>query len=106
MKLERNLNSLALLALEVPALSADQEGLLKGGFCSVATVDSIGLLSKNIECITGCVDGCKHGCNQDCNVGCDVECPGDTTDPSGPDDEETSKAANPGAALMGFSLVF
>lgn len=102
MKLSRKNNSLAVLALEVPALTTDKEGLLKGGFCSFATQGEAGLFAQNSGCDTGCndkcVDGCKTtGCNKDCNYGCKIEC----TSP-----EDTSKAANPGAALMGFSLVF
>ena len=107
MKLERRLNTLVSLAMEVPALSSDQEGLLKGGFCSIATEDGIGLLSKNTDCkYNNCVSGCKKACNVGCKIECNEGCPTDTTDPSDPDGEETSKAANPGAALMGFSLVF
>ena len=88
--------------MEVPTLDTDKEGLLRGGFCSVATEGEVGLLATNVDCNNGCVGKCNHGCNVKCNHGCEVV---DPSDPEG-GDEETSKAANPGAALMGFSLVF
>lgn len=118
MKLRKDLNSLTALSLEVPALSEEKEGLLKGGFCAVATVSGIGLQSENsgscnegcnvgcfVSCVySDCVDNCKEGCNNACNDGCKDGCPEEPTDPEG--GEDTSKAVNPGAILMGFSLVF
>lgn len=104
MKLFRKNNSLSALSLEVPTLSADQEGLLKGGFCSITTAeDEAGLLAVNtgcnVDCKKGCVATCKHACNVDCNDSCDVRC-------TAPDGTENRMAANADSALVGFSLVF
>lgn len=113
MKLRKDLNSLSALSLEVPALSEDKEGLLKGGFCAVATVGHLGLQGTDIgTCNEGCKVGCNVNCvdktcNEACNFGCNDKCVENCseggTDPEG---GETTKAESSGAALFGFSLVF
>lgn len=121
MKLRKNLNSLSALSLEVPALSEDKEGLLKGGFCAVATMAGMGLQSENVgncndQCNKACQSTCQEStcvdqtCNDGCNVGCVFDCKDscqtkcETTKPEGGGD--TTKAVSSGMALFGFSLVF
>ena len=86
-------NILDNLNIEIPALSEDAEGKLKGGFCSVKT---FGLEAER--------SGMGSGCIGDKCVG--TECTGNQcageypTDPTDPTDEKSSKS------LFGMSLVF
>ena len=118
MKLRKDLNSLTALSLEVPALSEEKEGLLKGGFCAISTV-GMGLMRANGTCQPGCsqnsCDGvcpndngvCQPSCSQN---SCKGQCGCLTTDPecTGPDcsDPESTNPTEAGGAMFGFSLVF
>ena len=111
MKLRKNLNSLSALSLEVPALSKDKEGLLKGGFCAVATVGGIGLQSENTgscneDCKVRCAISCvKQTCVEECNIRCNEDCNFRCTKPEGGGEVDPSNASR-SEALLGFSLVF
>ncbi len=116
-------NILDNLNIEIPALSEDAEGKLKGGFCSVKT---FGLGAERSGMGSGCIGGSCSGSNctggnctgqgcvgnqctgNDC-VGdkcVGTECTGNQcageypTDPTDPTDEKSSKS------LFGMSLVF
>ncbi len=116
-------NILDNLNIEIPALSEDAEGKLKGGFCSVKT---FGLEAERSGMGSGCIGGrcpginCTGGnctgqgcvgnqctgdnCVGDQCVGTNCtgnQCAGENpTDPTDPTDEKSSKS------LFGMSLVF
>ena len=116
-------NILDNLNIEIPALSEDAEGKLKGGFCSVKT---FGLEAERSGMGSGCIGGSCTGINctggnctgQGCvgNQCTGDNCAGDQcvgtnctgnqcageypTDPTDPTDERLSKS------LFGMSLVF
>ena len=99
-------NILDNLNIEIPALSEDAEGKLKGGFCSVKT---FGLEAERTggNCTgQGCVGNQCTGdnCVGDQCVGTNCtrnQCAGEyPTDPTDPTDEKSSKS------LFGMSLVF
>lgn len=116
-------NILDDLNIEIPALSEDAEGKLKGGFCSVKTFS---LEAERSGMGSGCIGGSCSGSNctggnctgQGCvgNQCTGNDCVGDKcvgtnctgnqcageypTDPTDPTDEKSSKS------LFGMSLVF
>lgn len=116
-------NILDNLNIEIPALSENAEGKLKGGFCSVKT---FGLEAERSGMGSGCIGGSCSGSNctgGNCTgQGCvGNQCTGDNcigdkcvgtsctgnqcageypTDPTDPTDEKSSKS------LFGMSLVF
>lgn len=106
-------NLLASLSLEIPALEADSEGQLRGGFSSydVATFSND---TFNTNCDCGCNNGCEPPSppvtkNENCNCGCtNPKCkttPSTSTGGGGKKDNETTVATT-GQSFVGFGGSF
>lgn len=71
-------NLLASLGLEIPALEADKEGQLRGGFCAVGASSGDFLSNENCDCNCDCNNNsncnCNCGCRTDGNCNCDCGC--------------------------------
>lgn len=65
-------NLLASLGLEIPALEADKEGQLRGGFCAVSA--SSGDLLSNGNCNCNCDTDSNGNCNCNCSCPADGNC--------------------------------
>lgn len=77
-----------IFAGEIPALSADQEGMLRGGFASVGVLGASG---KNVECKNYCDPG-NSGDNTGCTNYCGTACP--TTTNSGGSKGSSSRSSS------------
>lgn len=71
-------NLLASLGLEIPALEADKEGQLRGGFCAVGASSGDFLSNGDCNCNCSCTrDGncnCNCSCTSDGNCNCNCGC--------------------------------
>ena len=105
-------NILDNLNIEIPALSEDAEGKLKGGFCSVKTFGlegtsgEIGFFCSGDGC-SG--DGCTgNGCSS-AGAKCNHLTPDPTppTPPTPPTDEGENPTPSDGdTGMIGFSMIF
>lgn len=97
-------NVLASVGLEIPAMEADKEGLLKGGFSSLSLSGVSDVASVNVNCNCTCGDCSTNlNCNCDCrcgsNTNCNCTCPASTATPT-PTNASKAVILGGGASLL------
>ena len=80
MKLKKK--SLVSISMEIPALGADAEGKLRGGFGALVS-NRVDLMSNNGNCNCNCSCSTNNNCNCNCSCGsngnCNCKCTSSTT---------------------------
>lgn len=96
----KRLNIVASLGLEIPALEADQEGQLRGGFSTFGGM-MIAAVDGNGNCNCNCGDCGQDNGNCNCNCG---TCSGTTVEPTSTATSPSTPAPTGSPMSAGFSV--
>lgn len=70
----KTVNLLASLSMEIPALEANAEGKLRGGFSTFDVMTTSGM-AHNTNCNCNCGVNCDCDTNENCNCNCSTNPP-------------------------------
>lgn len=94
--------------IEIPRLETDQEGMLCGGFATIASPMSLGpIRNDNCDC-NSAQNGCTGNGNCDCNGACmhNVNCNCDCQTTPAPPQPSPSSSSTSENSIQGMNLFF